>query len=379
MLWIDVMTEKTGVDMEKEAKILVVDDDPLVLRGFEEILMREGLDVVSVGDGQEALRQIETTPFDLILTDLVMRDVHGLAILKKTQQCQPDAIVIVITGFASTHSAIEALRLGAYDYLMKPCEDSELILRVRHALERIRLQRDLRTRELEDEKLRAIVQTAVALNDQVNTPLNVILGSTEYLRLKLQPSDPEILQSFDFIRQEVGKIKGVIQKLARIANPKIKEYALGKIQMVDVESSGTKPDVSPAAARKRRILIVDDDQFMVHTLSRILKLLDYETVGAFGGRQALDIIHGEAVDLVLSDIHMPEMSGLQLMDTIKQANPHLPVVLITGYGVDNSPSDFHQSQADALLYKPFKIADLKQTIENALGIGISYAEAVAHS
>jgi CheY-like chemotaxis protein len=85
------------------------------------------------------------------------------------------------------------------------------------------------------------------------------------------------------------------------------------------------------------------------------------------------------VDLVLSDIHMPEMSGLQLMDTIKQANPHLPVVLITGYGVDNSPSDFHQSQADALLYKPFKIADLKQTIENALGIGISYAEAVAHS
>jgi DNA-binding NtrC family response regulator len=374
----DVRKEKSAVTMEMEAKILVVDDDPLVLRGFEEILMREGLEVVSVGDGQEALRQIETTSFDLVLTDLVMRDVHGLAILKKTQQCQPDAIVIVISGFASTHSAIEALRLGAYDYLMKPCEDSELILRVRHALERIRLQRDLRTRELEEEKLKAIVQTAVAVNDQVNTPLNVILGSTEYLRLKLQPSDPEILQSFDFIRQEVGKIKGVIQKLAHIANPKVKEYALGKIQMVDVESSGTKPVLSSAASRKRRILIVDDDQFMVHTLSRILTLLEYEAVGAFGGRQALDIIHAEAVDLVLSDIHMPEMNGLQLTDTVKQANPHLPVVLITGYGTENGHADFRHTRADALLYKPFKIADLKQTIENALGVGVSYAEAAAH-
>ena len=117
----------------KSYNILLVDDDHLVLRGFEEILEREGFDVVSIDNGQEALRHLETATFDLILTDLVMRDVHGLVILRKAQECQPDAVVIVITGFASIGSAIEALRLGAYDYLMKPCDMDTLILKVKEA------------------------------------------------------------------------------------------------------------------------------------------------------------------------------------------------------------------------------------------------------
>lgn len=360
--------------MESRVKILLIDDDPLVLRGFEEILEREGFDVVSTDNGQEALQILEKVDFDLILTDLVMRDVHGLAILRKAQECQTDATVIVITGFASIGSAIEALRLGAYDYLMKPCEDTELVLRVRRGLERIQLQRDLQKRELEEEKLKAIIQTAVAVNDQINTPLNVILSSTEFLELKLKPNDPEVLQSLDFVRQEVAKIKNVIQKLARIADPKIKEYALGNIFMVDVEGSETKSVVSDKPERKWRILIVDDEQFMVHMLSRILKLLGYETIGAFGGQQALNIFHREPVDLVLSDIHMPEMNGLELTEVIKHEKPDMPVILITGYGINNENNGQRRVKADALLSKPFKIADLKRTIENVLGLGVPLAE-----
>jgi DNA-binding NtrC family response regulator len=373
----DVNKEEEGVMMDDRVKILLVDDDHLVLRGFEEILEREGFDVVSIDNGQEALRLLETAKYDLILTDLVMRDVHGLVILRKAQECQPDAVVIVITGFASIGSAIEALRLGAYDYLMKPCEDSELILRVRRGLEKVQLQRDLQTSELEEEKLKAIVQTAVALNDQVNTPLNVILTSTEYLQLKLKSSDAEVLQSFDYIRQEVAKIKGVIQKLARIADPKIKEYALGKIFMVDVNASAVKSIDEADGKRKKRILVVDDEQFMVHMLSRILRLLGYETLGAFNGQQALDIFHRESVDLILSDIHMPEVNGLELLETVKREKPQIPVVLVTGYGAETGNGDKRRMQASALLSKPFKIADLKRAIDNALGVGVSYAESAA--
>jgi len=376
----DVNKEEEGVMMKERVRILLVDDDSLVLRGFEEILEREGFDVVPIDNGQEALRFLETAKFDLILTDLVMRDVHGLVILRKAQECQPDAVVIVITGFASIGSAIEALRLGAYDYLMKPCEDSELILRVRRGLEKVQLQRDLQTSELEEEKLKAIVQTAVALNDQVNTPLNVILSSTEYLQLKLKSSDAEVLQSFDYIRQEVAKIKGVIQKLARIADPKIKEYALGKIFMVDVDASQMKSTNEADELnerRKKRILVVDDEQFMVHMLSRILRLLGYKTFGAFNGQQALDIFHRESVDLILSDIHMPEVNGLELLETVKRERPQVPVVLVTGYGAETGNGDQRRKQASALLSKPFKIADLKRAIDNALGIGVSYAESAA--
>jgi DNA-binding NtrC family response regulator len=347
--------------------VLLVDDDPLVLAGFREILSREGYDVTAVFSGREAMDKMEERSFDVILTDLLMPRISGLDVVRFANEKNPDCVVIVVTGYASVRSAVEALRLGAHDYLIKPCDEQELLFRVRMGTERVQLRRELRTKELDAEKMKAIAQTAVTVNDQINTPLNVILNSIELIRIKLLTESDDVNQSLEFIGQEVGKIKSVIQRLAKIADPKIKEYANGSVFMVDVDASSQKPEaLSPQTAGKRRILVVDDEQFMVHTLSKILEAFGYDVISAYGGREAYRICLAQDVDLVVSDLHMPDMSGLELLTSIKSHNPAIPVILVTGYGVEKARESAGKWRADGFLGKPFRIADLQALIEQTL-------------
>jgi DNA-binding NtrC family response regulator len=347
--------------------ILLVDDDPLVLAGFREILMRDGYDVTAVFSGREAMERLDETAFDVIVTDLLMPRVSGLDVLRHAREKRPEAVVIVVTGYASVRSAVEALRLGAHDYLIKPCDEQELLFRVKMGIEHLQLHRELRARELDSEKMKAIAQTAVTVNDQINTPLNVILNSAEFIRMKTKPDTDDVQQSLDFIGQEVNKIKSVIQKLARIADPKIKEYAATAVLMVDAENSGQRDDEPAAARGKKRILVVDDELYMVHTLARILEALGYDVVRAYGGREALRVCHSQSVDLVVTDLHMPDMNGLELLTAVKSSDPQLPVILVTGYGVEEARESAGKWKADGFLGKPFTVTELQRLIDQTLG------------
>ncbi|MFZ5433771.1 MAG: response regulator [Calditrichota bacterium] len=353
--------------MAEVHSILLVDDDPLVLAGFREILIREGYAVTAVISGREAIEKLDKQSYDVVLTDLLMPRVSGLDVLRFARERYPECIVIVVTGYASVRSAVDALRLGAHDYLIKPCDDHELLFRVKMGIDRVHLHRELRAKELDAEKMKAIAQTAVTVNDQINTPLNVILNSAEFIRLKTQPDSGEVQQSLDFINQEVSKIKQVIQRLAKIADPKIKEYAGGSVLMVDMDASGQAvTSAGQQMLSKLRVLVVDDEQFMVHTLAKILELLGYDVVCAFGGREAYRICLEQSVDLVITDLHMPDMSGLELLTSLKSHDPSLPVILITGYGADKVRESASKWHADGFLGKPFTINELKQLIEHTL-------------
>jgi DNA-binding NtrC family response regulator len=354
--------------MTDSYRILLVDDDPLVLSGFVEVLSTDSYDVTAVASGQEAIEILREQEFDVVLTDMVMPRVSGLDVLRTALTQQPDSIVIVVTGYASVRSAVDALRLGAYDYVVKPCEDEELLYRVKMGIERSHLRNELRAKELDAEKMKAITQTAVTVNDQINTPLNVILNSAEYIRLKSLPDSPGVQQSLDFICQEVSKIKSVIHRLAEIADPnKVKGYSLGSYSMIDVGQADSHINgVDSISKPRRRILVVDDEQFMVHTLSKILDLMGYDVLSALGGREALDMYMSEHVDLVVSDVHMPDMNGIELLTSIKSHNPQIPVILVTGYGVEKARESAGKCKADGFLGKPFKIQELKELIQITL-------------
>ncbi|HEX6777171.1 MAG TPA: response regulator, partial [Ktedonobacterales bacterium] len=135
----------------KKGRILVVDDEPGVLMTIQAILKMEGYDVQGATNGQDALSSLQDQPYDLILTDLRLGDDDGLDILAELRKYSPDTVAIVLTGYASLESAIQAMRQGADDYLVKPTDVEELKLTVARALERQRLQRELaeRVRELE--------------------------------------------------------------------------------------------------------------------------------------------------------------------------------------------------------------------------------------
>jgi signal transduction histidine kinase/DNA-binding response OmpR family regulator len=120
-------------------KILVVDDEANVLLTMTSILRQEGYDVDGVADGASALQAIRERYYDLVLTDLNMPGVDGLAVLGEVRKRSPRTVTVMITGYGSTESAIEAVHLGAYEYLLKPTEVADLKQAVKRSLERKRL------------------------------------------------------------------------------------------------------------------------------------------------------------------------------------------------------------------------------------------------
>ncbi len=130
------------------AKVLVVDDDTVILRAVSETLKREGHQVVSIADPIEALTVSKDPTLDVVITDIKMPNLSGIEVLKAFKQAQPDVEVIMMTGHATVETAVQAVKAGAYDYLTKPFENiDDLILTVAKAAERRSLKK--RTEALE--------------------------------------------------------------------------------------------------------------------------------------------------------------------------------------------------------------------------------------
>ena len=131
----------------KAYNILLVDDDLLILQAISSALEQEGYNVTTAANGKNAIELIEENNFDLVLTDLVMDPVDGMGVLKKAKEKNPESIVIILTGFGDLISAIEALRLDADDYMLKPCEPEELSFRISSCLEKLELKRKVKAYE----------------------------------------------------------------------------------------------------------------------------------------------------------------------------------------------------------------------------------------
>jgi two-component system response regulator PilR (NtrC family) len=124
-----------------EARVLVVDDEQSMRELLGIMLSQVGYDVTQADGGEAAIQTLKTTDaFDLVITDLRMRKVDGLAVLRAAKEHSPHTVVLVVTAFASTETAVEAMKLGAYDYVTKPFKLDELKLTIANALERKRLQ-----------------------------------------------------------------------------------------------------------------------------------------------------------------------------------------------------------------------------------------------
>ena len=117
------------------ARLLIVDDHKNMRLTLGLILRREGHEVLEADGGEEALALLDE-PVDLILTDLKMEPMDGIEFLRRAKQRDPSVEVVVMTAFGTIHSAVEAMRLGAADYITKPFQEAELLLRVQKGLER---------------------------------------------------------------------------------------------------------------------------------------------------------------------------------------------------------------------------------------------------
>src|SRR5881392_75886 len=138
--------------MPEQLKVLVVDDEESVVVTIKAILQLDGYNVATTTSGVQARAMVRDVEYDLVLTDLRLEDGDGLDVLKAVRESHPETITIMLTGYASLESAIQAIRAGAYDYLVKPSEVEELRSTVARGIERRRLGQELRARVIELER-----------------------------------------------------------------------------------------------------------------------------------------------------------------------------------------------------------------------------------
>ncbi|KAA3656623.1 MAG: sigma-54-dependent Fis family transcriptional regulator [Calditrichaeota bacterium] len=168
------------------AKILVIDDESIVRNAISNLLVSDGLEVDQAESGTQALSLADSEIYDLVLCDLIMDDMNGINILKRFKKRSQDVEFIIITAFATIDSAIDALRNGAYHYLVKPVNDEELLLTVRKAIERNELR--MKVRRLESQLrsqfgrddfiainpgMQRVIQNAMAVG---NTESNILIN-----------------------------------------------------------------------------------------------------------------------------------------------------------------------------------------------------------
>jgi len=224
-------------------KILVVDDDPTLRELLIDTLNSIGYDSDSAIDGIDALEKLERFKYNLMISDIKMPNIDGIALLKKVRRYYPDMPVLFITGVASPELIGRASPDG---FLAKPFRISHMEQLIKEALD----------------------------------------GKTE-------------------------RVKGPIKK----------------------------------------VMVVDDDDLFRSMLTETLSYNDFIPTAVEGGEEALRELENGMVDAVIADIKMPGMNGVALMKHIKEKYPELPVILITGFLLDEHLAEI--SKADNFLRKPF--------------------------
>lgn len=187
-------------------KILIVDDEPDICRALEFLLKREGYAVHSVNSGEEAIEKFKNGSFDAVITDLKMGKIDGMAVLEKAKEISPDTAVIMITAFASIGSAVEAMKKGAADYVVKPFLNEEIRLTIQKVLEQ-----------------KKIITENIALKQQISqrmTCKDFVVNSESMLKIfetleKVIPTKSNIL-----ILGESGTGKGLIAELIHCNSPR---------------------------------------------------------------------------------------------------------------------------------------------------------------
>ncbi len=174
--------------MEKKARILVVDDEDIVIKSTIRTLQKNDYEIEYVYSGESALAMIEKDPYDLVITDLMMPGINGIEVIKKIKADHPDTTVVMFTGFATVESAREALKLGAFDYVPKPFTPDELREVVKNALASREKSSDSRMLDL-----MAIV------SHELKSPTSVIHTTAETLHRgyfgNLDPEQQKIVES----------------------------------------------------------------------------------------------------------------------------------------------------------------------------------------
>lgn len=222
-------------------KLLIVDDEEMVRYVLTEKLGESGFNTVEACDGREAVALFGEGGFDAVLLDLKMPGMDGIETLKELRRADPAVPVIMVTAFGDIATAVESIKLGAYDFVEKPPQISRIVVTLRRAIEKAALEREVRAlgKSVEEstltrqayQKLKELDQIKTAflssVSHELRTPLTSIIGYADLNRAKLTKlsqkigeGDPKLsgelarlAENMEILTVETGKLSGMIESI----------------------------------------------------------------------------------------------------------------------------------------------------------------------
>src|SRR5579859_236237 len=201
-----------GLHQMASGKILIVDDEESVLLTVQAILEMDGYSVATSQHGSEAVQLLRADQFDLVLSDLRLDDLDGLSILGEIRKTSPDTVTVLMTGYASLESAVKALREGAYDYLIKPCDVEELRATVARGMERRQLTLLLKARVRDLERANETIRT---MNAELQHRVEAATASLQQRLDELARAKDEIAALYRDAHQHIEQLKELDQLKSR--------------------------------------------------------------------------------------------------------------------------------------------------------------------
>jgi len=342
-----------------QPKILIVDDDFASRLLLKKALQDENYQLSTCSDGTEALEILNKHRYDLVLTDLVMESVGGLELLEKIKSFDADISVMLLTGYASVETAIEAVRLGAIDYIIKPINISELRMRVKKAFEQL----DLKRRLQEAERAITFNATVARANHEINQPLTVIISAVDMVKLELEKAQVEngrVKSYLELMSKASQRIAHILRKMREISNPKIQDIPHG-MKMIELH-----PDETIPLAHGSYILVIEDEENLRKISREMLESEGYKIITAGTGKESIEIFQKDknAIGLVILDYNLPDANGLEVLESLQKIDPEVRVLLTSGFNVGDEIEEALQRGALDFLSKPFNRNQLLQVVND---------------
>jgi len=380
---------------EKNLNVLVVDDERQVCQSVQKILKRRGYQVESELCVAGALHRLEQQEkLDLIIADLMMPQTGGIDLLKSMRDRWPQIPVLIITGYASIASAVETTRLGAAGYIPKPFTPEELEEAVEKVVVRGPWKRDAEAESVIDVDMpfnpeevksatsegyvRHLTRSDVPVVDA--KPATVAedfcaLGNRNCKRFKTKGICREPECPIVTAERKKGTRAGIVSPTVLDPIDVDMPFSASEVAAATSEAylaSLDRSDMPNAAqwrtakAAGRRVLVVDDEVVVVNSIRKSLIRKGHAVDEAFTGKEALARILMHHYDLVLLDMRMPDLNGLELLPKIKNHRPNLPVVIVTGYASIDTATEAIRRGANDYLGKPFSPDELYDVTTRAL-------------
>ena len=410
--------------METKAKILVVDDEVKICRNVEKILAKDDYDVSWASSADEALEKMAKESYSLLISDIIMPGMNGLEFLKLVKNQWPLTKVIMFTAYASTDTAVKAMRLGAVDYIPKPFTPDELRLPVELALTGELIEASPTEQEIE-----AI--NVIDIDSPFDTDEVAKYTDEDYAK-SVSRSDipiaggpsPELLENYCELgamvceifakvggtckggmktgkcpqiearkkkaaRQKQGfdpnKLIGIdmpfdYEEVAAITGPEYVQYLerdgyaflpYEQLKKNAARFLATEPEPAPVSlevvedAVQHTVLVIEDEVAVNNNIRKILAKKGYQVDQAVTKEEALRKIEQRAYKLVLLDLRIPGVRGLELMRAIREKRPDTMVIIITGYASIETAKETARLGAIDYLPKPFTPHEIREATEKA--------------